>query len=239
MRTVAIIPARLQSSRLPKKPLVDINGKSMIRRVYENVLNSSVDDVIVACDHVDIINEITAIKGKAVITSSNHTNGSSRVAEIANKIDADVIINIQGDEPLVNNVVISEVLSAFDDKECNVATLKKKITDVNEIKNPNCVKVVTNRNNEALLFSRSPIPYNRDNNNIVYYKHIGIYAYKKEFLMKYIRMHKSYLETAESLEQLRILENGYKIKVIETKKELIGVDTYEDLEKVRRVLSDM
>ncbi len=237
MKTIAIIPTRYHSTRLPAKPLIDIAGKPMIQHVYEQVKKSNVDDVIIACDDKRILDTVDNFNGKAIMTSKHHTNGSSRISEVAQKIDADIIINVQGDEPLISPNAINTLITAFKDKSCICATLKSKIIDVDEINNSNTVKVITDINNNAIYFSRFAIPFVRDNNNsFTYYKHIGIYGFTKDFLLEYSNMPASKLELSESLEQLRILENGYKIKVLETEEQFIGVDTMEDLQKVRDLL---
>lgn len=234
MKTVGIIPARLNSTRLPNKPLVDIHGKPMIQHVYERALKSNLDNVIVACDDEKVFDTVISFGGQASMTSRSHINGTTRIAEVAKKLTADFIINIQGDEPLITAEVINDLLEEID-KEVNVITLKHKLNCDHDIDNPNNVKVITDNNNYAIYFSRSRIPYNR-NQFTEYYKHIGIYGYKREFLLKYVNMPSTKLEMTESLEQLRILENGYKIKVIETEHSLLGVDTEEDLKVVRRIL---
>lgn len=235
MKKIGIIPARYDSTRLPGKPLADINGKPMIQWVYENSIKSNLDRVIVATDDKRVYDVVIDFGGEAMMTSKNHENGSSRLVEVVKQIDADIIVNIQGDEPLIDDEIINEVINGFENDE-NVVTLKTLIEDEDEINNPNVVKVITDINDKAIVFSRIALPYKRNEMNIKYYKHIGIYGYKKEFLMKYIKLNESTLEKAESLEQLRIIENGYSIKVLEITKELIGVDTIEDLEKVRMIL---
>ncbi len=234
MKVVGIIPARLMSTRLQQKPLVDINGKYMIQHVYERALKSNLDDVIVACDDIKVFEAVTSFGGKAMMTSKDHLNGSSRIAEVAKDISADYVINIQGDEPLITPILINEIINAVE-PSVHVVTVKQKLIEDKDIDNPNCVKVITDLNNNAIYFSRSRIPFNRENFNN-YYKHIGIYCYQKDFLMKYVELKPSSLELAESLEQLRIIENGYKLKVIETTQVLIGVDTEEDLAHVRKLL---
>lgn len=234
MRVVGIIPARLNSTRLPGKPLLDINGKTMIQHVYENVLRSNLDKVIVACDDKKVYDTVISFGGSAMMTDKNHVNGSTRIAEVAKDLDVDFILNVQGDEPLITADVINNLIDRIDQND-NIITLKYKLDDDNEIDNPNIVKVVTDNYSNAIYFSRSRIPYNREN-FVNYYKHVGIYCYKKDFLLRYINMNPTILEEAESLEQLRILENGYKIKVLEINHPLIGVDTIEDLEVVRKIL---
>lgn len=236
MIKVGIIPARYASTRLPGKPLADINGKPMIQWVYENSIKSNLDRVVVATDNELVFNAVKNFGGEVMMTSKDHLNGSSRLAEVASKIEADIIVNIQGDEPLISGKVIDKVLEAFDGKETKMATLKTKLELKEDIENPNTVKVITDRNDDAIYFSRTPLPYMREDIPMDFYKHIGIYGYTKEFLLNYIKMEPTKLELAESLEQLRVIENGYKIKVYEISENLVGVDTQEDLEKVRKIL---
>lgn len=236
MKKIAIIPARYESKRLPGKPLLDINGKSMIQHVYERALMADLNDVIIACDDQRIFEEVKGFNGNVVMTSKDHLNGSSRIAEVAEKIEADIILNIQGDEPLINPDAINQILDAFNVTECMCATLKSEIINREEVNDPNTVKVITDVNNNAIYFSRFPLPYVRGNQKQKYFKHIGIYGYKKEFLLNYVTMSPSSLEISESLEQLRIIENGYKIKVFLTQCEFIGVDTLDDLIKVRKLI---
>jgi 3-deoxy-manno-octulosonate cytidylyltransferase (CMP-KDO synthetase) len=204
--------------------------------VYENVKKSELNRVIVATDDERIYNKVKSFGGEAIITSPNHLNGSSRIAEVAENIDADILVNIQGDEPLINANVINRVLEAFEDEKCLMSTLKSEIRDFEEITNPNCVKVITDKNEDAIYFSRHPLPYLREKKVQKFYKHIGLYAYRKAFLLEYINMKPTELELSESLEQLRVIENGYKIRVLEIKESLIGVDTPKDLERVRGIL---
>lgn len=237
MKTVSIIPARYQSTRFPGKPLALINKKPMIQWVYENVSKAScIDEVYVATDDQRIYDVVKLFGGNVIITSNQHTCGSDRLAECAqilNIDDEDIILNIQGDEPLIKEIMIEDLMSTFSSKDVYMGTLKKRIEDYKEITNPNVVKVITDLDNYALIFSRSIIPYNRDRwNDVAFYKHIGVYGYKKWFLLKYSRMKKSFLERCESLEQLRVLENGYRIKVAETKLQSIGVDTPEQIAQV-------
>jgi 3-deoxy-manno-octulosonate cytidylyltransferase (CMP-KDO synthetase) len=233
-KIIAIIPARMASTRLPNKPLLDINGKPMIQHVYERVKQANLQDVIVACDHQDVYNTVIGFGGTAVMTRADHLNGSTRIAEVAEQLDADYVINVQGDEPLIHKDVINHLIAGIEeDTKC--ITLKHRLTSDEDIDNPNNVKVITDKGGYALYFSRSRIPYNRNPYND-YYKHIGIYGYSKSFLLKYVTLQPTPLELAESLEQLRILENGYRIKVLETSHELVGVDTLADLERVRELM---
>lgn len=235
MKIAGIIPARYASSRFPGKPLVDIGGKTMIRRVYEQALKAkSLTEVIVATDDVRIFNEITDMGGKAVMTSATHNNGTERCAEIAAQLDVNVVINIQGDEPFIQPEQIDLLAKTFTDNLYNtqIATLIKEHAIDPELQNPARVKVVVNKQWEALYFSRSIIPFIRDNTKVPdckFYKHIGIYGFRKDILLELVKLPPSSLELAESLEQLRWLENGYKIKCAVTTLESASIDTPEDL----------
>ncbi len=242
MRTLCVIPARYASTRLPGKPLADICGRPMISRVYDRVKKAErLDDVVVATDDERIVEAVEKHGGKAIMTRKDHPTGTDRLAEVATRYaDAELIINVQGDEPLIAPSVIDGLVGAFDDdKELSMATVMTEITDEDEAKNPNNVKVVTDKNGYALYFSRSLLPYPRIAGKAKVHKHIGIYAYRRDFLLKYAKLAPTPLEEAESLEQLRALENGYKIKVIETKEKFVGVDTAEDLAKVNEIYSKM
>lgn len=227
MKVVGVIPARLSSTRLPNKPLLMLKGKSLIQRVYENCKSSQLDDVIVACDSIDLFNEVLSFGGKAFLSGVNHINGTSRIAEVARGLDADYILNIQGDEPFVDAMFINELLNKIDTNYNMLTVCSSKITDVT---NPNEVKVILNKFDEVIYFSRSVIPYER-NKYSHYYKHIGIYLYKHDFLLKYISLESPEIEIAESLEQLRVIYHGYKIKCLKTNKDFLGIDTPEDLER--------
>lgn len=240
MKITAIIPARYNSSRLPGKPLKNICGKTMIQRVYEQVKKVSlVDKIMVATEDKRIFDEINSFKGNAIMTSKNHKTGTDRLAEVAKKIDSDIIVNVQGDEPLIDPFVIkSAIKPLLLDESLKMSTLKHLIKDENELDNPNVVKVIADKNDNAVYFSRSKIPFARNNQKFNYYKHIGLYVYRRDFLLKFAEMKSTPLEVQESLEQLRVIENGFKIKVIETKYNSIGVDTKEDLYKVRNILEE-
>lgn len=237
MKVVAVIPARYGSSRFPGKPLALIAGKPMIQWVYEKVsLVDEITRVYVATDDDRIMDVVIGFGGQCVITGKCSC-GTDRVYEATLDVDADIILNIQGDEPLIDPRMIAELISAFNDSEVRMATLKQKL-ERNEADNPNVVKVVTDKSNDALLFSRYPIPYARNKRakEPVYYKHIGIYGYRLDFLRLFVKMSKSILEETEQLEQLRVLENGYKIRVIETEFQSVGVDVPEDIALVERQL---
>jgi len=244
MKVVAVIPARWQSTRLKGKVLADINGKPMLQHVWERVKRAhEVDEVVIAADKERVIKAAEAFGAKAIFTSPEQPSGTDRLAEVASSVDADVYINVQADEPLVHPLMIDELAQIFEyERNVQMATLIKRIHTQEEINNPNVVKVVVDRKGYALYFSRSPIPYVRDRAGADvsgrYFKHIGLYSYSKDFLFTYTNLPKSMLENDEKLEQLRALEHGYKIRTIETRYDTVGVDTEEDLERVRRILGD-
>ncbi len=242
MKFIGIIPARYASSRFPGKPLVDMDGKTMIQRVYEQVVQA-VDDVCVATDDERIEAAVKAFGGNVVMTSDKHRSGTDRCFEAYQKVGNgfDVVINIQGDEPFIHPEQIETIKACFTDDQVQIATLVKPFRSDADFEstlfNPNSPKVVVNKKSEAMYFSRSIIPYIRGKkytewlSSHVFYKHIGMYAYRADILAEITALPQSTLELAESLEQLRWLENGYKIKVGITEQETIGIDTPEDLEK--------
>lgn len=239
MKVLGIIPARYQSTRLPGKPLLTIGHKPMIQWVYERALTAHlIQDVLVATDDQRIFDAVKAFGGQVEMTSASHPTGTDRLAEVARRHDADVIINIQGDEPLIQGEVIDSIVRPLlDDPGLAMSTAKVRLTDPAQINEPSVVKVVTDESGNALYFSRSPIPYPRNGEDAQYYKHIGLYGYRRDFLLKYIELPQTPLERAESLEQLRALGHGYRIKVVEVAAETIGVDIPEDLERVRKILA--
>lgn len=232
---VAVIPARYQSSRFPGKPLTRIAGKMMIERVYERVKDvPQIREVFVATDDSRIYDAVISFGGKAMMTGVCSC-GTERVYEAIRDYPCDIVINVQGDEPLIKPDMIEELIKTFKDDDTDMATLCRKITNMTDIDNPNIVKVVRDKDDNALYFSRYPIPYNRDEqSDVKYFKHIGIYGYRKDFLKEYVQTEKMPLEKAENLEQLRVLENGYKIMVKETIYDSIGVDIPEDVTKIER-----
>ena len=246
LRFVAVIPARFASTRFPGKPLADIGGKSMIQRVYEQV-SKALEDVYVATDDQRIFDAVVAFGGKVIMTSDQHRSGTDRCYEAFTKIDEyfDVIVNVQGDEPFIQPEQIETLKNCFADENTQIATLAKRVS-VNDgsefLQNANNPKLVVNKQDEAMYFSRSVIPYKRGEaaeNWIAthgYLKHVGIYAYRAEVLGELNALEPSLLEIAESLEQLRWLENGYRIKVGYTDVETVGIDTPEDLEKAIKLL---
>lgn len=241
MKIIGIIPSRYGSTRFPGKPLVDIFGKPMIQRVYEQAKkSSSLTDVIVATDDERIRQCVLGFGGKAAMTSGTHKTGTDRCAEVVEKMypDFDVAINIQGDEPYIHPEEIDELADCFKDKKVSLATLIMKMDSNEDLFNQNRVKVVVDKNMNALYFSRSPIPFNKTagssewHKKHAYYKHIGIYGFRTDILKKITCLEQSPLETAESLEQLRWLENGYQIRTRITRFESVSIDSPEDIEKL-------
>jgi 3-deoxy-manno-octulosonate cytidylyltransferase (CMP-KDO synthetase) len=242
MKIIGVIPARWASTRFEGKVLAKINGKPMIQHVWERSKQSRLlNDVIIACDDERVLKATNQFGARAVLTSKDHPSGSDRIAEAVADLDADIVINIQGDEPLIHYSVIDNLTKALvDDETCSMATVIKRIDNKEELEDPNIVKVVTDQEKNALYFSRSVIPYDREGKGIQeapYYKHLGIYAYRKEFLFIFKNLPNSPLEKAEQLEQLRALEAGFKIKTVVTDIETIGVDTPADLSRVEVLLS--
>lgn len=233
-KVVGVIPARYQSSRFPGKPLADICGKPMIWWVYQQCLKvSELDEIIVATDDGRIESVCSQYGMKVMMTSDRHPTGSDRVGEVANHIAGDLFINIQGDEPVIEPEMIRQVIRIFDDPAVYFGTLKREITDREQIAASSTVKVVTDINGDALYFSRSVIPSNIKEGNLAKtYRHVGIYAYKKDFLLKYIKMPRPEIELGEAIEPLRAMYNGYKIRVAETEYDSIGVDLPEHIEAV-------
>ena len=240
MKIIGVIPARYGSTRLKGKPLKDICGKPMIQHVYERVCKSRlIERVIVATDDERISDVVKDFGGEVVITSINHPTGSDRVAEVIQNIDCDIVVNIQGDEPLIMPEIIDEIAMALvADNEIEMSTGAYQVFEEKMFHDPNLVKVVTDNNGFALYFSRSLIPYPRQSGTLEVFEHIGIYAYRKEFLLKYIQFEDTPLSTTESLEQLKVLENGYRIKVVKTIHDYkaVSVDTEDDLNEVRRIV---
>jgi 3-deoxy-manno-octulosonate cytidylyltransferase (CMP-KDO synthetase) len=238
---VGIIPARYQSTRFEAKVLADILGKPMIQHVWERAKQSRLlDDLIIACDDERVAEVVRGFGANFILTAKGHESGTDRIAEVINPLDVKVVVNIQGDEPLIHPTMIDNVVNVLLYEEgVYMATIMKKIEDPKQVIDPHVVKVVVDKNGFALYFSRAPIPFLAPNSEIehpVYYKHIGLYGYTKDFLFTYKNLTVSEMEKTEKLEQLRVLEEGYKIKVIETNYDTIGVDTHEDLERVKERL---
>ncbi|WP_371017760.1 3-deoxy-manno-octulosonate cytidylyltransferase [Pseudalkalibacillus sp. JSM 102089] len=237
MKVIAVIPSRHGSTRFPGKPLALISNKPMIQHVVEKVQRAKqLDRVVVATDHQEIYDTVIEFGGEAVLTNKNHESGSDRMAEVAAKIHGDFFVNVQGDEPLIRPELIDQIVRIAKENESSVVTAKVKLEEAEDILSPNVVKVVTDNQRNALYFSRSPIPYNRSKSNVDYYKHLGIYCYPKRVLQQYVTLPKSTLEMTEMLEQLRLLDNGFNIKVLQTSYDAIGVDTPEDILKVEKIL---
>ncbi len=241
MKSIGIIPARWGSTRFEGKVLAKLKGKYLIQHAWERARKSKLlDRILIACDDERILKAVDEFGAKAVMTSRKHISGTDRIAEAVGPLAVKVVINIQADEPLVDPKVIDHLVQTMlDDRTCMMATAVRPIESKDDLENPNVVKVVIDQNRNALYFSRSAIPFNRDKkkfDDINYYKHVGLYAYRKEFLLKFKDLPKSHLESIEKLEQLRVLEAGYKIKTIETDIETIGVDTPEDLKKIESLL---
>lgn len=242
MKVLCVIPARYASTRLPGKPLAMIAGKPMIQHVYERACLAAIPQEVVVATDSDIVAEaVNGFGGKVMMTSPDHPSGTDRLAEVAlSYTDIDVIVNVQGDEPMIPPEVIDRLAQVFaDDEDLNMATLKTLMGE-EDYNNPNAVKVVTDQNGYALYFSRSLLPYPRNKTaDFKVYKHVGIYAYRRSFLLSYAAFEPTPLEQIEGLEQLRVLENGYRIKVLESKFQGIGIDTPEDLAAINTLLARM
>jgi 3-deoxy-manno-octulosonate cytidylyltransferase (CMP-KDO synthetase) len=246
MKITAVIPARYASTRFPGKALADIGGKPMIQHVYERTSKSTlVTRVIVATDDRRIADAVAKIGGEAVMTSVDHETGTDRLAEVARDLECDLIVNVQGDEPLIDPAMIDQAIEPFlDNPDLQMGTLKTRVRCLHDFLSPNVVKVVTDINGFALYFSRSPLPFFRDKwqdlkdesfacGKMLCYKHVGLYVYRRPFLLEFAAMKPTFLEVSEKLEQLRAIENGVRIRVVETESTSIGVDTPEDLSKAQ------
>lgn len=235
-----MIPARYSASRFPGKLMQDLEGKTVIRRTYEaTVATNLFDEVYVVTDSDTIYNEIVSHNGKAIMSKQVHESGSDRIAEAVLDVDCDIVVNVQGDEPFTERESLKKVLDVFktdDNKEIDLASLMVEIKDWDEIKNPNTVKVIVDQRNFALYFSRSPIPYPRDKNvGTRYFKHKGIYAFRKQALIDFSNLPMQFIEASEKIECIRYLEYGKKIKMVETNIEGVEIDTPEDLERAKRL----
>lgn len=253
MKKIVIIPARLNSTRLPNKVLLNLRGKTVVQRVYEQCLKAEkIDDIYIATDSVEVEESCQSFTKNIIMTDKNHESGTDRIAQAVGNIDCDVVINVQGDEPFIEPTLIDELASSFNtNNNIVMASALHKIKLIEELKNHNVVKVTIDKNSNALYFSRSIIPHHRDEwdsllnhhetipEGLKFYRHLGIYGYTKKFLLKFSNMEQSYLERLEKLEQLRALENGYKIKMIETSYNSIGIDTQEDYMKAKELINDI
>lgn len=241
MKIIAVIPARYASTRFPAKLMQDLGGKTVILRTYEAAINTNLfDDVFVVTDSDLIFQEISSNGGKAIMSKKEYESGSDRIAEAVESLDVDIVVNVQGDEPFINKEPLEKVIEVFKNdvnEKVDLASLMREITDQDDINNPNNVKVVVDQNDFALYFSRSVIPYPRETNvGVHYFQHIGIYAFRKQALLDFYSLPMKSLEASEKLEQLRYLEFGKRIKMMQTTHVGIGIDTIEDLEKARRML---
>jgi 3-deoxy-manno-octulosonate cytidylyltransferase (CMP-KDO synthetase) len=235
MKIIAMIPARYEASRFPGKLLKDLAGKSVIMRTYDaTVATGLFDEVYVVTDSELIYSEVLKYHGKVIMSQKTHETGSDRIAEAVEFIDTDIVINVQGDEPFVNGQILKKLIDAFQsdiENQIDVASLIFPLDHKEDIENPNHVKVVVDHNHFALYFSRSPIPYPRDASSATYYQHIGVYAFRKEALMRFTKLPMDPLEKTEKLENLRFLVNGMKVKMLITDYKSIGIDVPEDLDK--------
>lgn len=247
-RTVAIIPARYASQRLPGKPLADICGRPMIQHVYERTAAATlVDEVFVATDDQRIVDAVHAFGGKAVMTPASLASGTDRIAHaVSDMTDVRIVVNVQGDEPLIEPAMIDEaVRPLLKDASLDVGTLARRVVDSSDLLNPSIPKVVLDRNGYCLYFSRSAVPFTRDVQpsiwlqHTAYYKHVGLYVFRRDFLLRYAAMEQTPLERAEKLEQLRILEHGCRIRAVVTTRDSVPVDTPEDLECVRAIMKNL
>ncbi|RAR70070.1 3-deoxy-manno-octulosonate cytidylyltransferase [Flavobacterium aciduliphilum] len=241
MRVIAVIPARYASTRFPAKLMQDLNGKTVILRTYEAAKQINLfDDVFVVTDSHLIFDEIVSHGGQAIMSIKAHESGSDRIAEAVQSVEVDVVVNVQGDEPFIDAESLKKLIDVFKEdaaKTIDLASLMREISDETDINNPNNVKVVVDQNQFALYFSRSVIPYAREKNvGVRYFQHIGIYAFRKQALLDFSNLPMKSLEASEKLEQLRYLEYGKRIKMVETHHVGIGIDTPEDLEKARKMI---
>jgi len=248
MKIIVVIPARLNSTRLPNKVLLDLKGKTVLQRVYEQCLKAkNIDAVYIATDSEEIKTSCESFTDNIIMTDETHQSGTDRIAQAVGNIDCDIVINIQGDEPFIEPSLIEKLAGSFTD-DVKMVSAMHKIEKVEDLKNSNVVKVTIDKNSNALYFSRSIIPHHRDEwdsllshhkfmpEPLKFYRHLGVYGYTKEFLLECSNMEQSYLERLEKLEQLRVLENGFKIKMIKTDYNSIGIDTQEDYEKALDIL---
>ncbi len=241
MKVVALIPARYEASRYPGKLMGLLGDKSVILTTYQNTLATNLfDEVYVVTDSKIIYDEIVNNHGNAIMSKNNHSTGSDRIAEACEDLGVDIVVNVQGDEPFVAKEPLVKLLEQFNDPNVKVATLMQRLTDMNLVKDFNYVKVVVDKQNDVLYFSRAPIPYNRDNDvESIFYEHIGVYAFKKDILIEFSKMQPTTLEIIEKIEPLRLLENGIKIRAAETDYMGLEIDTPEDLYKANEYLRSL
>lgn len=244
MKIIAMIPARYQASRFPGKLMKDLGGKPVILRTYEAAVNTNLfSEVYVVTDSDIIYKTISNSEGNAIMSKKEHECGSDRIAEAVENIDVDIVVNVQGDEPFIDELSLSKLIEVFKNdikKEVDLASLKVEITNKEDIENPNNVKVITDVNNMAIYFSRSVIPFHRDSSiDVKYYKHKGVYAFRKQALLDFYNTPITPLEAAEKIEAIRYQEIGKKIKMVETSVEAVGIDTKEDLEKALKFIKNV
>jgi 3-deoxy-manno-octulosonate cytidylyltransferase (CMP-KDO synthetase) len=237
LKKIALIPARYASTRLPAKLVQELGGKSVIQRTYLSTVDTGVfDEVWVVTDHIEIEEQIIALGGKVFFSKKNHESGSDRIAEALNLVHGELIINVQGDEPFQDPKSLRDLVQALEEPGVKMASLMYKITE-EDAQNPNFVKVVLDSDSNAIYFSRAPIPYNREKlQGLTYWKHVGIYGYRREVLEEFTQWPKSFLEETEMLEQLRLVERGIKIRMVETDHQAVAIDTAEDLERARKLI---
>ncbi|MET3979134.1 3-deoxy-manno-octulosonate cytidylyltransferase (CMP-KDO synthetase) [Mucilaginibacter sp. UYP25] len=242
MKVIIVIPARLKSTRLPRKMLLDLGGKPIIQRVYEACLKATLHhEIWIAADSTEVFDACKTFTPNVLMTKEEHPSGTDRIAEVIETVPCDMVVNVQGDEPFFDAGIIDRLIIALQQSDAGMASICAPVADVAELNNPNLVKVVTDVNGNAIYFSRFAIPFSRDGevkDPSAYKKHMGVYAYKASFLKQFITMPVSFLESTEKLEQLRAIENGYKIKMIEVKGIEKGIDTPEDLELARKKIKD-
>jgi 3-deoxy-manno-octulosonate cytidylyltransferase (CMP-KDO synthetase) len=241
MKIIAMIPARYAATRFPFKLMQPLGGKTVIRCTYENTVATNLfDDVIVVTDHKIIFEEIINHGGKAIMSIAEHESGSDRIAEAIKDMEVDIVLNVQGDEPFVNAIMLKKLLQVFLDETVQVASPIKKITDPLQINNPNIVKVAVDKKMNSLLFSRSVIPFHREQTiSPIYYEHIGVYAFRKNALLQFTTWEITPLEAAEKIECLRYLENGVQLRMVETEGEIVKIDVPEDLQKAEDYLKSI
>lgn len=244
MKIIAMIPARYAATRFPYKLMQPLGSKTVIRSTYDNTVATGLfNEVYVVTDHEIIFKEITDHGGKAMMSKAQHESGSDRIAEAVQDMDADIVLNVQGDEPFVNKELLSALLDVFrndPEKKIQVSSPVKKITDLSQVSNPNIVKVAVDKQMNSLLFSRSPVPYHRDETlQPIYYEHIGVYAFRKEALLQFTKWEMTPLEAVEKIECLRYLENGVQLRMVETNDAGVKIDVPEDLLKAESYLQSM
>jgi len=242
LHIIAMIPARLQATRFPRKLLQDLGGKSVIARTYLSTLETNLfNDVYVVTDSQEIADDLKSYQAKVIMSKTEHNTGSDRIAEAVESIDTDVVINVQGDEPFTDRDSLAKLIDVFYEKDADqvdLASLKTKLEGEEDINNPNYVKVITDKNGFALYFSRSPIPFHRNKSaDVQYYRHKGIYAFRKQAILDFSRLPMTPLEAAEQIECIRFLEHGKTIKMVETTEDSFGIDTPQDLERAKHYLN--